>query len=125
MAALGWTNAEIVPWEAVSTRFGVAERQRFAGLPLVEPDPGLLVVRATTAAAKRRALRGLDTLSPQHALQLPAALFEHTLGMRFDVDLIWLDGGNDVIRVDRDVAPRRLRICTPARSVVETVADHA
>jgi hypothetical protein len=125
MAALGWENATIVTWAAVSGRFGAAEQERFAGLPVVVLEGGPLVVRATTGEAKRRALRRLDTLAPEHALQVPTSLFEQTFGMRFDVDLIWLDVNNDVVRVDRDVAPRRLRWCTPARSVVETAAGHA
>ena len=125
MAALGWENAKIREWAEVSTRFGVTERHRFTRLPVVELAGGPLVVRATTPQAKRRALRGLDTLSTDHALQVPTLLFEHTFGLRFHVDLIWLDINNDVVRVDHDVAPRRLRACTSARSVVETVAGHA
>ena len=34
MAALGWENATIVTWAAVSGRFEAAERERFAGLPV-------------------------------------------------------------------------------------------
>ena len=125
MAALGWENAKFLTWGEVSGRFGATERHRFTRLPVVELEGGLLVVRATTAEAKRRALRRLDKVSPEHAMQVPTSLFEHTFGMRFDVDLIWLGAANEVVRVDRDVAPRRLRWCMPARSVVETVAGHA
>ena len=39
--------------------------------------------------------------------------------MRFALDLIWLDRAGAVIRVDREVAPRRMRYCRGARSVVE------
>lgn len=45
--------------------------------------------------------------------------------MRFALDLIWLDKGGAVVRVDRAVPPRRLRLCVRARSVVETVAGNA
>ena len=45
--------------------------------------------------------------------------------MRFALDLIWLDRDGAVVRVDRDVPPRRLRACRAARSVVEVAAGRA
>ena len=45
--------------------------------------------------------------------------------MRFALDLIWLGADGHVVRVDRDVAPRRLRGCRRARSVVECAAGEA
>ena len=42
--------------------------------------------------------------------------------MRLRLDLIWLARDGTVVRVDRDVPPRRMRFCRGARSVVETVA---
>ena len=44
----------------------------------------------------------------------------HTFGMRFPLDLIWLDADEAVVRVDVAVPPRRLRTCLRARSVIET-----
>jgi uncharacterized membrane protein (UPF0127 family) len=49
----------------------------------------------------------------------------HTFGMRFALDLIWLDRTGAVVRVDRDVAPRRLRGCRRARAVLECAAGRA
>ena len=45
--------------------------------------------------------------------------------MRFPLDLIWLDKAGAVVRVDRDVPPRRLKTCLKARSVVEANAGTA
>jgi uncharacterized membrane protein (UPF0127 family) len=45
--------------------------------------------------------------------------------MRFELDLIWLDPGGEVVAVDRRVARRRMRSCTSARSVLETRAGEA
>jgi uncharacterized membrane protein (UPF0127 family) len=45
--------------------------------------------------------------------------------MRFALDLVWLDARGAVVRVDRDVPPRRLRACRRARSVVELAAGSA
>jgi len=125
MGPTGWENAKPRPWAAVSERFAITERHRFTGLPVIELDGRLLVVRATTTPAKLRALRGLDKLAPEHALQLPALLYQHTFGMRFAIDLIWLDAADDVVRVDPQVAPRRIRACVPARTLVQTAAGHA
>jgi uncharacterized membrane protein (UPF0127 family) len=42
--------------------------------------------------------------------------------MRFPLDLIWLSGDGEPVRVDRAVAPQRLKCCFRARSVVEANA---
>ena len=43
----------------------------------------------------------------------------HTFGMRFGLDLIWLDAEDRVLEVAHDVAPRRQRTKWKARSVIE------
>ena len=45
--------------------------------------------------------------------------------MRFPLDLIWLGRDASVVRVDRDVPPRRMKACWRARSVVEVNAGTA
>lgn len=56
------------------------------------------------------------------ALLLPRTRSVHTFGMRFALDLYWLDRSGAVIRVDRGVPPRRLRTCRTAAAVVEVPA---
>jgi uncharacterized membrane protein (UPF0127 family) len=46
----------------------------------------------------------------------------HTIGMRFALDVVWLYDAGAVVRHDRGVAPRRVRTCRRARSVVEVSA---
>ena len=46
----------------------------------------------------------------------------HTFGMRFALDLVWLGRKGRVVRVDHAVAPRRMKLCVRARSVVEAAA---
>ena len=53
------------------------------------------------------------------ALEIPRCRSVHTFGMRFALDLVWLDSDRRVVRVDRAVAPWRLRSCRAARSVLE------
>jgi uncharacterized membrane protein (UPF0127 family) len=100
--------------------------ERFAGLPHRSLPGGLTVVEANTGKSRRRGLSRLDSLPGDHALLIPKCPSVHTFGMRFALDLIWLGkGGGVVVRVDRDVPPRRMRICIRARSVVETAAGEA
>jgi hypothetical protein len=53
------------------------------------------------------------------ALHLPRCRSVHTFGMRFALDLVWLDAAGDVVRIDRAVPPCRVRSCRAARSVLE------
>ena len=67
-------------------------------------------------------LRGLALRSqppPGTALLLPRCRAVHTFGMRFALDLVWLDGDGRVVRIDIAVPPRRLAACRRARAVVE------
>ena len=70
-------------------------------------------------------LARLDELPPDRALHIPRCRSVHTFGMRFPLDLIWLDGDGKVVDVDRNVPRRKLKSCRGARSVVETGAGQA
>lgn len=98
--------------------------ERFAGLPRRTLAGDVILVQASTGKARRRGLSRLDALPPDHALRIRTTSV-HTFGMRFALDLIWLDKHGGVVRVDRDVPPKRVRACWRARSVVETLAGHA
>ena len=64
-------------------------------------------------------LRGLIGRSGDVALLLPHCGSVHTFGMRFALDLVWLDAAGRVVRIDRGVRPWRVRSCRAARSVLE------
>lgn len=98
---------------------------RLDDLPARHLPGGLRVAEARTRAARLRGLARLDALPPSDGLHLPACRSVHTFGMRFALDLVWLGRDGSVVRVDRDVAPRRLRTCLRARSVVEVSAGRA
>ena len=100
----------------------MAGADRFDGLPRTELGDGRVLIEARTHRSRRRGLSRLDALDPVHALHIPQTPSVHTFGMRFALDLIWLDGRGAVLRVDHAVPPRRMRLCARARSVVETVA---
>jgi uncharacterized membrane protein (UPF0127 family) len=98
---------------------------RFDGLPITDYAGGLTVIEARTHKSRRRGLSKLGTLPATHALHIPQTPSVHTFGMRFALDLIWLDKTGTTVRVDRDVPARRMRFCPQARSVIETVAGQA
>ena len=83
---------------------------------------GLTLHAARTRKTRGRGLAGLDELPADHALLLEPCRSIHTLGMRFALDLVWLDAGGAPVRVDAAVAPRRMRTCLRARAVVECAA---
>jgi uncharacterized membrane protein (UPF0127 family) len=62
----------------------------------------------------------MDAMPSDVGLELSPCRSIHTFGMRFALDLIWLDRDGRVVRVDVDVPPRRLKTCLRARSVIET-----
>lgn len=95
------------------------------GLPQVELDRGLRLAVARTRRARAAGLSRLDALPLRVALHIPRCRSVHTFGMRFALDLIWLAGDGQVVRVDREVPPRRVRTCVRARSVVEANAGTA
>lgn len=100
--------------EAVSLdRAGLEQR------PL--PDGASLYV-AGDGRSRARGLAGLQGLSADHALLLVPCRSIHTIGMRFALDLLWLDAAGRVVGLDADVPPRRLRTCLRARAVIETRA---
>jgi uncharacterized protein len=77
---------------------------------------------ARSARARRRGLARTGPPPPGVALQLVPCRSIHTAGMRFALDLVWLDGDGVAVQVDRAVRPWRVRTCLRARSVVETRA---
>jgi uncharacterized membrane protein (UPF0127 family) len=78
----------------------------------------LPIVVADTPIARLRGLLG-HRVPPPFALRLDRCRCIHTFGMRFALDLHWLGVGGAVLRVDRAVAPGRVRACRRARAVVE------
>jgi uncharacterized membrane protein (UPF0127 family) len=102
------------PWE-----------RRLGALPAHDLTGGLRVHDARGMRARGRGLGGLAALPSDRALRIERCRAVHTFTMRFALDLIWLAADGAVVRVDRDVPPRRHRGCARARAVVETRAGCA
>lgn len=87
-----------------------------AALPA--PLDALDVRVARSPLARLLGLAGLRE-PPPVALLLPGTRSIHTFGMRFALDLLWVDRDGRIVRVDRAVPPRRVRACRAAHAVVE------
>ena len=80
---------------------------------------------ALSALQRLRGLAFRDLGAVDAPLLIERCRSVHTFGMRFALDLVWLDAAGAVVRVDRGVPPRRLRTCVRARSVVEIASGGA
>jgi uncharacterized membrane protein (UPF0127 family) len=72
--------------------------------------------------ARLLGLAFLDRLDADEALLIRRCRSVHTFGMRFELDLAWLDELGVAVRLDRAVPPCRIRSCRRARSVLEGAA---
>jgi uncharacterized membrane protein (UPF0127 family) len=95
---------------------------RFAGLERRALPGGLTLLVAGDRRSRALGLARLDALPDGHGLLIERCHSVHTAGMRFALDLVWLDGAGAIVRLDRAVTPRRLRTCLRGGAVVETVA---
>ncbi|HYK37615.1 DUF192 domain-containing protein [Alloacidobacterium sp.] len=68
---------------------------------------------------RRKGLLGRDCLSAEEGLWILPCEAVHTFGMRFPIDLIYLDRHNRVKKTRSNVVPFRLSACLSAHSVIE------
>jgi uncharacterized protein len=74
---------------------------------------------AETRVSRLLGLALLDWAEAGEGLLIPHCHAVHTFGMRFPLDLIFLDRAGRVIELRRGVPPRRFAACGGAESVVE------
>jgi uncharacterized membrane protein (UPF0127 family) len=77
------------------------------------------------AAGFRSRLRGLawrDRSEAPPGLLIPRCSSVHTFGMRFELDVFFLDGSGRMLAAHRRVPPRRLLWCRGASAVLEIPA---
>ena len=96
--------------------------ERLEHLATEDIGAGLTLHVASRLRARRKGLAKMDAMPPDHALHIMRCNSIHTIGMRFALDLVWLAKDGRVVRVDEDVAPRKFKLCTGARTVIETRA---
>lgn len=74
---------------------------------------------AGTSAQRTRGLLGRDGLKPGEALWIVPCESVHTFGMRFAIDLVYLDKKLRIRKIRHNVGPWRMSICLVAHSVLE------
>jgi uncharacterized membrane protein (UPF0127 family) len=94
-------------------------------LPAHRLERGVTVHEATTFGSRLLGLAFLRRLPPGRALLIPGCRSVHTFGMRFRIDVVFLDERGGVLRVVRAVPRRRLLRCADAYAVLETRAGDA
>jgi uncharacterized membrane protein (UPF0127 family) len=85
----------------------------------------LRVLHAQTAAERMRGLLGRGPLGPGEAMLLRPCRLVHTFGMRYALDLVFLDRACVVRRIAPSVPPGRVRGCWRAWQTLELPAGGA
>ena len=107
-------------------------RKRFAGAGNVKPNPRLRILNLTRqsvladsvevadhGATRRKGLLGRSGLADGEGLWIVPCESVHTFGMKFPIDLVYLDRKKKVKKVRSGVPPWRLSACLSAHSVLE------
>jgi uncharacterized protein len=96
---------------------------RISGLPVWRTLPvGTRVREARGLRARLLGLARLHHLDPNDALLIRRCRSVHTFGMRFPIDVVFVDRDWRVLRLVRDVGPRRFVTCRKAAAVIEVRA---
>lgn len=80
---------------------------------------GVTVPVASTPFARLLGLALLDRELAGAGLLIPRCRGVHSFGMRFDLDLVFLDGDGRAIELRRSLPPGRLARCRSASEVLE------
>src|SRR3954468_575143 len=93
--------------------------RRLERLPRFAITGDSVIHEATTLASRMLGLAWLRGMPAGHALLIPDCRSVHTFGMRFPIDVAFLDGAGHAIRVEREVSRRRVLVCCGAFAVIE------
>ena len=74
---------------------------------------------AGTSSARRKGLSGLDALAGGRGLWIAPCEAVHTFGMKFPIDVLFLDRELCVRKIVTGLSRRRIAVCLSACSVLE------
>lgn len=77
---------------------------------------------ADTSATRRRGLLGRSSLAPGEGLWIVPCQGVHCWGMRFPIDVVYIDRDRKVKKLRRAMQPWGLSFCVTAHSVLELPA---
>ena len=107
------------------SRFGGdrADGSRFTDMRLVnartEQPVASTIELANTRATRRRGLLGRDGLPPGSALVLTPCNAIHTIGMRFAIDVVFVDSHGRVRKVVQNLRSWRMAVSPLSRATIE------
>jgi uncharacterized membrane protein (UPF0127 family) len=96
--------------------------RRLARLPRFAVAGDSVIHEANTLTSRLLGLALLRSMPSGHALLIPDCRSVHTLGMRFRIDVAFLDAAGGAVRVERSVRPGRVLVCRGAFAVIEAPA---
>ena len=99
--------------------------KRLARLDSHRVDGGLRIYVARGPRARMPGLALLGEPPEGSALLIPSCRSVHTFGMRFAIDLVFLDRRGRVLRISRGIPAWRVVRCRDAESVLETPMSEA
>ena len=77
---------------------------------------------AWTHSERRRGLLGRDRLAPDRALVITSCYSVHTIGMRFEIDVAFVDGSGRVRKIVNAMPKWRIAGCMDATVTIEFAA---
>jgi uncharacterized membrane protein (UPF0127 family) len=95
---------------------------RLDRLPRRVLEDGLIVHEATSLRARLLGLAFMRPPHADHALLIPHCRSVHTFGMRFAIDVTFLDEHGRTLRSERNVRPGRVLLERRAFAVLERVS---
>ena len=98
---------------------------RVSRYPVLELETGIRMHLAHTWRARLLGLALMPELDPDEALVIPHCTSVHTLGMRFGIDVVFVDRDWLPIYIEYGVRPGRVLRSRCARSVIEVVAGES
>jgi uncharacterized membrane protein (UPF0127 family) len=93
--------------------------RRLERLPAIDLPGGLRLHVARSLRARLLGLALLREVPADRALLIPRCRSVHTVGMRFALDVVFVDAGGRPLRVVRGLRPGRVASCSGAAAAVE------
>ena len=78
---------------------------------------------ADTGRKRRKGLLSHSSLAYGEGMWIVPCEAVHTFGMRFAIDLIYLDRNNVILKIRHSVPPWRMSACLSAHSVLELASE--
>ncbi len=88
-------------------------------------DATLQLRVADTHWQRMRGLLGYAPLKVDQGLLIKPCNMIHTVGMRYPIDVVYVDARGRVLKIAKDVAPLRMSACLRAHAVLELAAGQA